>query len=325
MIFVSPKEPDNSNINSLGGIFMKKQIVSVFLVLAIAGICFADEPVEIRMDLSFYTSTCGEMQLNFIPQWTFPLLQGKTPLTSGNNLTLKLDASLSPIATSLTGDAVLTVFPFLSFTTGAMVGTGWNYDLFGVVPLVGLGLNSRTSADDQNDGVIGSGFDGAVWDVHAGAMLQFDLAAFLPGDWNHFVMQYYNKIDYFAYTHAQNDELWYYLGDDGMNMNAVRHSFEVFAGYAMPVFMNLVGYQLSGTRPFYNFEEGSSIRDRGYSLCHALIVNCKINERWSIMAITRVTNGFADPITSKYDREWGFDRVQIIATLRLKQGEYHES
>ena len=156
-----------------------------------------NEP-EGRMDLSFYASTRGEMQVNVIPQWKFPFLRGDHPLTSENNLALKLDASLSPIWAGLTGDAILTVAPFLSFRLGAMTGTGWNYDLFGKIPLVGLGRNKKTSIDDPHDGVIGNGFDGVVWDVHSGATLQFDLAAFFPGDWNHVVVQYYNAVQYIA-------------------------------------------------------------------------------------------------------------------------------
>ena len=303
---------------------MKKYITMFFLFTAVVGICFAEESgenegtAEGRIDLSFYVSTRGEMQVNFVPQWKFPFLQGDSPLTSGNNIALKLDTALSPIWAGLSGDAVLTAFPFLSFTAGAMTGTGWNYDLFDKVPLVGLGLNRRTGADDPNDGVIGNGFGGVVWDVHAGATVQFDLAAFFPDDWNHVVIQFYNKIDYFAYTKAKGDDLWYYLGDDGMNMNAFRHSFDFFAGYATPVFVDLIGYQLSGTLPFYNTEAGSGVRDRGYSLTHAFIVNFRINKSWSIMTIARVTNGFKDPITSAYEREWGFDRVQFIATWRVK-------
>jgi hypothetical protein len=48
-----------------------------------------------------------------------------------------------------------------------------------------------------------------------------------------------------------------------MNMNAFRHSFDLFAGYAMPVFVDLAGYQLSGTLPFYNTEAGSGVRGQG--------------------------------------------------------------
>jgi len=131
-------------------------------------------------------------------------------------------------------------------------------------------------------------------------------------------MQFYNRIEYFAYSKAQGDDLWYYLGDDGMNINAIRHKFELFAGYAMPFFVDLIGYQLEGTLPFYNVEAGYSVRDRGYSLTNAFIVNFKIKKLFSIMTIACVSNGFKDPITSAWEREWKFDRVQFIATWRIK-------
>jgi hypothetical protein len=296
--------------------FMKKFFVMVCFVLLIGSRAFSQ--VETRIDLSLYASTRGEMQFNFVPQWKFPFMQGESPLTSGNNIALKLDASISPIWAGLTGDAVLTVAPFLSFTAGAAVGTGWNYDLFGKVPLTGLGLNCKSNADDPNDGVIGNGFDGVVWNTHAGSTLQFDLAAFFPGEWNHVVMQIYNELQYIAYTNADGDELWYYLGDDGMNQNSFRHNFACFAGYAMPVFVDLVGVQFSGTLPFYNAAAGDSVRDAGYSLTTAFLINFKINKHFSIMTLTRVTNGFKDPVTSRYERECGFDCVQFIATWHIK-------
>jgi hypothetical protein len=300
---------------------MKKIFVMAAFALCIAGAAFSQAETggtERRMDVSFYASTRGEMQINFVPQWKFPFLQGESPLSSGNNIALKLDASLSPIWAGLTGDAILTAAPFLSFTLGASVGTGWNYDLFGKAPLTGLGLNRKTNADDPNDGVIGNGFNGVVWNTHAGATVQFDIAAFIPGDWNHIVMQIYNEVQYFAYTKAHGDDLWYYLGDDGMNQNSFRHNFSGFLGYAMPIFVDLAGIQFSGTLPFYNVESGGGVRDMGYSFTLAFLADFKINKSFSIMMITRVTNGFTDPITSAYEREWGFDRVQFIATWHIK-------
>jgi len=295
-----------------------KKLVAILAFVFFVGVFAFSQKVENRMDLSFYASTRGEMQVNFITQWKFPFLQGDHPLTSENNLVFKLDASISPIWAGLTGDAIMMVAPFLLFRIGAMTGTGWNYDLFGKVPLVGLGMNRKTSINDPNDGVIGNGLDGVVWDVHAGVTLQFDLAAFSPGDWNHFIIQYYNELQYTAYTKAQGDDFWYYLGDDGMNQNAFRHKFDLFVGYAMPIFVDLVGVQLSGTLPFYNVEAGSNVRDRGYSMCTAFIVNSKLSQKFSIMTISRLTNGFIDPNTRGYDREWGFDRVQFIANWRIK-------
>jgi hypothetical protein len=97
---------------------MKKCIALFLLFTAVAGICFTEESgenggaVENRMDLSFYASTRGKMQVNFLPQWKFLFLQGNSPLTSDNNIALKLDAALSPIWAELTGDGVLMIFPY---------------------------------------------------------------------------------------------------------------------------------------------------------------------------------------------------------------------
>jgi hypothetical protein len=167
---------------------MKKIIVMVAaLITFIADAAFSQ--VETSANLSLYASTRGEILFDFAARWKIPFLQGESPLTSGNNIALKFDANLSPISAGLAGDAVLTVAPFLSFTVGAMTGTGWNYDLFGKVPLVGIGLNRKMNDGDPKDDVSGNGLDGAVWNVHAGNTLQFDFAAILPGDWNHVVVQ----------------------------------------------------------------------------------------------------------------------------------------
>jgi hypothetical protein len=56
---------------------MKKCIALFLLVLTIAGISFTEEAgenrgaVENRMDVSFYASTRGEMQVNFLPSGSF--------------------------------------------------------------------------------------------------------------------------------------------------------------------------------------------------------------------------------------------------------------
>jgi hypothetical protein len=293
-----------------------KILIPMLWFIISSGSVFSQE--ETRINLSLYTSTVGEVQFNFRPQWKFPFLRGESPLTNDNNLTLKLNVGLSPISTDITGDAVFTLFPFFSATFGAMVGTGWNYDLFGKYPLAGLGLNRKTNADDPNDGVIGNGLDGVVWNIHAGTTVQFDFAAIFPGDWNHIVIQLYNEIQYFSYTKAKDDELWYYLIDEGMNQNSFRYKFDWFVGYAMPVFVDLVGVQFSGTLPIYNFETGVNVRDIGFSLDTAFLTNFRINKYFSLMTLVRFTNGLKVPITSNYEREWGFDRIRFLATWRIK-------
>jgi hypothetical protein len=293
---------------------MKKLIVMMTVFTTAA----AFSQAETRADLSLYTSTRGEVLFDFAARWTFPFLRGESPLSSGNNIALKLDANLSPISAGLSGDAVLTVAPFLSFTVGAMTGTGWNYYLFGEVPLIGRGLNRKMNDGDSKDGVSGNGFDGVVWNVHAGNTLQFDFAVIFPGNWNHVVVQVYNEIQYYACTKATGDEFWYYQMDDGMNQNAFRYKFDTVLGYAMPIFIDLVGVQFSGTLPFYNIKTGDTVRDVGLSLDAAFLVHFNIHKHFSMVALTRFSNGFTDPITSVYGREWAFDRILLVATWHIK-------
>jgi hypothetical protein len=297
--------------------FMKK-IIAMAAVFTTFITAAAFPQAETSANLSLYASTRGEALLDFAAGWKFPFLRGESPLLSGNNIALKLDANLSPISVGISGDAVLTAAPFLSFTVGAAAGTGWNYDLFGKVPLIGLGLNRKMNDGDTRDGVSGNGLDGAVWNVHAGNTLQFDFAVFFPGDWDHVVVQVYNEIQYYAYTKAKGDEFWYYQMDEGMNQNAFRYKFDTFLGYAMPIFVDLAGVQFSGALPFYNIKTGDTVRDIGLSLGAAFLVHFTINKHFSITALTRFSNGFTDPITSAYEREWAFDRVQLVATWRIK-------
>jgi hypothetical protein len=297
---------------------MKKIILAFCFVICFGSAAFSQ--VENRIDLSLYGSTRGELLVMFSPQWKFPFFQGESQLTSDNSVALKLNVGLSPISADLMGDAVFTVFPFLTFTAGAMVGTGWNYDLAGEIPLIGLGLNRKINDDDPRDGVSGNGLDGIVWNVHIGNTLQFDFAAIFPGDWNHVVMQVYNELNYNAYTKAKGDEFWYYQMDEGMNRNVFRYKFESVLTYAMPIFVDLVGIQFSGTLPFYNIKTGDNVRDVGFSLNAAFLVNVNINRHFAIMALTRFSNGFTSPVTRAYEREWAFDRVQLIATWHIKKG-----
>jgi hypothetical protein len=151
---------------------MKKIIVMIVVFTTfITGAAFSQ--AETSVNLSLYASTRGEVLLDFTTKWEFPFLGGESPLSRDNNIALKLDTNLSPISVGLSGDAVLTVAPFLSFT-------------------IGLSLD----------------------------------AAFL------------------------------------VNFNTSKH--------------------------------------------------------FTIIALTRFSNGFTDPITSAYEREWAFDHVQFVATWHIK-------
>ena len=85
-------------------------------------------------------------------------------------------------------------------------------------------------------------FDGIVWSAKAGGIFQFDLAAVLPGEWNHVVFRTYHVAWYRAFTGAADDESWLYEVDSGENRNGWNYYGNYFLGYQMPCFVDRAGF-----------------------------------------------------------------------------------
>jgi hypothetical protein len=303
---------------SKGDIPMNK-ICALICCAIISAAAFAQEDaasagaVEAHTDLSLTISSLPEAQVAVSQRFVFPVLQGQGPLTSGNNLTLKLGANVSPISFNLLADTVWTPIAFFNLSMGAKAGSGWNYPLFGSL-MKGIGLHTA----GKDEGVDGSGLDGVVWNAHTGATLQFDLAAIFPGDWHHVVAQVYNEITYLHYTNAQDGEPWYYENDDGINQNSFYYYFSALLGYQMPFFIDLAGVMFEVKEPLLNPATGENLSRQGPSMTLSLAAEFKPHERFSVMALGQLTNKLFHPVTDAYQREWDFFRVALIATYHLK-------
>ncbi|GMO54487.1 MAG: hypothetical protein Pg6C_20550 [Treponemataceae bacterium] len=102
-----------------------------------------------------------------------------------------------------------------------------------------MGLNVRQSvippnADGPNGKIDGAPFDGMVWAAWGAGLFQFDLAAVVPGDWNHVVFQTRQEFNYRAYTRAKAEESWLYEADDAENINGWNYYGVYVLGYQMP-------------------------------------------------------------------------------------------
>jgi hypothetical protein len=279
--------------------------ICAFICCAVisAAVCAAAFTQEAHTDLSLTVSSLPEAQLAVSQRFVFPVLQGQSPLTSGNNLTLKLGANVSPISFNLLADTVWTPIAFFNLSIGAKAGSGWNYPLFGSL-MKGVGLRST-----EKDGVDGSGLDGVVWNAHMGATLQFDLAAILPGNWHHVVAQVYNEIAYLHYTNARGGELWYYENDGGMNQNRFYYYFSALLGYQMPFFIDLAGLMFELNEPLLNPATGENLSGQPPAMTLSLAAEFKPHERFSVMALGQFTSQLS---------AWDFFRVALIATYHLK-------
>jgi hypothetical protein len=212
-------------------------LLSLFTQALIAEEQADDRPaVTSSSELTLQISSLPEMKMSFTERFSFPFLQGESPLTADNNIGLALGAEISPISLNGIAEAIWTPIAFFQFTAGGRIGSGWNINIFDS-EIYGIGLNRPDIAGNGEHN--GGAFDGLLWKTQAGGVLQFDLAALYPGNWHHVVARSYHEINYKGYTRAKTGESWRYENDDGENRNGFNYYGNLLIGYQMPIFFNM--------------------------------------------------------------------------------------
>ncbi|QQO09986.1 hypothetical protein [Breznakiella homolactica] len=226
---------------------MKRTVLWAAVLLCAAGLnnLRAENAVESSTSLNLQASTRPEARLSLIQGFTFPILRGENPLFAGNNIAASATAEISPVSVNAVGRVSLTPVAFLQVNAGGRAGSGWNMPLG-----TGIGINRRTGQHDAETD--GSAFNGLLWAAWAGTTLQFDLAAVIPGDWNHVVAMAYNEINYRGYSAAEKDEAWYFENDEGENMNGFTFYGSYVLGYQMPIFFNMAAFMAELHMSFYD-------------------------------------------------------------------------
>lgn len=199
-----------------------------FGALALALAAAAAGPTSLAAqanELAFTFATTLEMQLKY----THSL-----EITDG--LGAQLWASASPVSTKLGLKGRWLPLPFLVFSAEATAGTAWN------IPIANGLMFNKLSAEPPKQDLVPADFAGLVWSVEAGGTFQFDLAAIVPGDWNHIVFLTYHGAKYRAFTAASADESWLFEADTGENRNGWNYYGNAFLGYQMPLRLNTIGF-----------------------------------------------------------------------------------
>ncbi len=253
---------------------------------------------------------------------TIPAFVGEGPFFSGNNLELSARAELSPVTVEAVGSATLTPIAFLKFQAGAAVGTGWT------LGFVGLAINPTANADPLEE----IPFGGALFRAWVSGTFQFDLAALLPGDWNHVVVQAVAKFEYRALTAADPGEAWLWQADAGMNFNGWRHLGTYVLGYQMPRKLNFTGVMVETEAWLGDVRDYSPMASGWGSDFVTMIVsplaNLAFDERNSLTFVLQLksTQDWTDPTTQRrsfqqrdYEgRLWKLDRIVFSYTRKLK-------
>jgi len=274
---------------------MKKSALLILLsVFALALFGEEQKGFTSSSELGLQISTLPEAKFSFTERFRFPFLQGQGPLTQDNNIGLALSAEISPVSLNAIAEAVWTPVAFFQFYTGGRMGSGWNINLFGG-DIYGIGLNQPGAANKAEHS--GSAFDGLLWKVQAGAALQADLAAVIPGDWHHVVLRSYHEINHRGYSRAAAHESWYYENDDGENCNGFNYYGNLLIGYQMPIILDMVALLAEGDLYLYDTPGRSQWRDDKIRWTFSAILNFTINRHFSVALITqfRTRKNYLDP------------------------------
>jgi hypothetical protein len=225
----------------------------------------------------------GELKGIIDRSLVFPFLTGGSALTKGNNLALDFSGELSPVSVNANFKATLTPVAFLKFEAGAGIGTGWD------VGFIGLAINDNGNIEPQN-------FGGFVYRAWVAGTFQFDLAAVMPGEWNHVILLASQKIQYQAYSNSGPDEAWLWEADQGMNFNGFKLTGNYLIGYQMPIALDLVGFLLQPEGWLGSVREKSTMASNGWGsdftyLTFGPIFNFKIDGKSSIAILPQFKTG----------------------------------
>jgi hypothetical protein len=194
----------------------------------------------------------AELQVYLKHKVTMPFMQGDGALTRDNALQFTTSLYVAPVAAYGKASVSFTPIAFLNLEAGSLLGTGWNAGLFN-----GLGLNTDGTPETTS-------FPGIVTNLWSSVTLQFDLAALIPGDWNHVVAVANGKIQYNYFSAAEDEEPWQWLADSGENFNGFQYKGTYFLGYQMPLVLDTVGFLVETVQHIGENSQMSTMDDNGW-------------------------------------------------------------
>jgi len=184
------------------------------------------EPVSSVGTRSLGTSWGGaEFKAIYEYQWIVPAFRwGRSTLFADTNVTIRSRTGVSPISASQGVRVTATPIAFLNAYAGASIATGWNLGV-----LRGLGKVDRATGevDDRS-------FPGVVTRAVLGGTFQFDVAAVIPGQWNHIVIVVSPQFTHSALSSAGGSSPWSFENDDGANYNGWSRQVTAILGYQPP-------------------------------------------------------------------------------------------
>jgi len=241
-----------------------------------------------------------------------PFLVGNGPLTEGNNITFIVKPILSPATVHIETEVQWTPIAFIKILAGIAGGTGWHLGFMGID---GLALNISDDITNTERG----GWAGLYF---VGGTFQFDLAAVVPGEWNHFILSATGKVRYINYSKAGEGESWYWRADGGRNFNSWEYKGDYVLGWQPPWKVNFIGlvaehrFVLSpDIKNMSTIESGGWGSDFNYWR-FGPAVNIDLNKGHGLTILLQFRNGFYITEETAYAR-W-FQRWEATGNTYVK-------
>lgn len=232
----------------------KKLLLSFIVVLAAAGILFAQEEKKSTVQFStitdfawypksayisnsethfapitgLYSGLLGRVTLN--ASYKIPVLTSDNPLFSGNNITFTGNLEVTPISLMPQASISFTPIAFLNFSAGTNVGSGWN--------MLGMQCLAQYNSTTQSYDDIGA-FSSWYLKEYANATFMFDVAALWPGEWHHIVTLATYEVDYIKLTNTTSS-IWEWQTTKNC-ANGLQFYQSYVLGYQMPTVVSIIG------------------------------------------------------------------------------------
>lgn len=255
--------------------------------------------------------------------YVIPIPFSDHPLVRGNTLTLSPALELTPISLAPKFDVAFSPVAFLIFYTGGKIGTGWNLASLGAK---GLAIFDEATQDYESVTPFASYF----YQWYAEGLFQFDLAALLPGDWNHVVTQARYKFLYEGVLNAGGPQEFWRCQGTLEKVNGWQYQASVVLGYQMPLLLDMVALQFEFEGYFnkHDFPEWaqswnpsfmkvgiSPVLSFAFNENHSLLVQFRFRSRRSYT--TEVQPDTHEFYYTYAGKEWFFDRIGFSYTIKL--------
>ena len=177
-----------------------------------------------------------ELKTTFNAECKIPAPLGKHFLLKDSNVRIKTAFELCPVTVRPLVSVSFTPLPFLVFSTGASIGTGWSaFGFKGLCKLDENGKISKKSIEYENLTPFGNYY----YDFWFSGLFQFDTGAIFPGDWTHAVMQASYTVSYVGVTGVDDGKIWLWQLVRN-NCNGWRYTANFVLGYQMPLPLSMI-------------------------------------------------------------------------------------